>query len=473
MILRKNKLILACLLLAITFSACVTTPKTYNRSDIAMPNSYKGRQDSNSLVKLKPEQFFVDKELVNLIDTALVNNADLKIALQRVEAARANLLMSKGSLYPSLDVNASAGVNKYGKYTMNGLGNEQTNGIPSPVTPDYLLGFNSSWEVDIWGKIRNRKVAAQNRFLATEAGRNYMVTSLLSEVAYRYYSLASLNEELKIIRDNIKLQEQALEVVKLQKEGGRATSLAVKQFEAQVMKTRSMEYEVKQDITTNENELNFLLGRYPQTINLGIAPFNPDFFNTPGNGIPTDLLQNRPDIVAAELELSASRADVAAAKAAFLPSVNIMASAGYNSFNTSMLFNPASFAYGVLGGITGPVFNKNVIKANYNVMLANHKGAYYQYGKTVMNAVYEVISSVETMENLKAQYQLAGQQAASLNDAVSIANDLYMAGYANYLEVITAQKNALEAELDVVKARKKILFSRINLYRSLGGGWVK
>ena len=473
MLRQKNKLVFTALLVAISVSACVTTPKTYNRGDITVPEGFKGKRDSNSLVKLKPEQFFLDKELVNLIDTALQNNADLKMALQRVEAARANLLMSKGALYPSLDINATAGASKYGKYSMNGLGNEQTTGVPYPVTPDYLLGFNSSWEVDIWGKIRNRKAAAQYRFLASEAGRNYLVTSLLSEVAYRYYSLASLNEELKIIRDNIKLQEQALEVVKLQKEGGRATSLAVKQFEAQVMKTRSMEYEVKQDITTNENELNFLLGRYPQAINLGMAPFNPDLFNTPGNGIPADLLQNRPDVVAAELELSASRADVAAAKAAFLPSVNIMASAGYNSFNTSMLFNPASFAYGILGGITGPVFNKNVIKANYNAMLANHKGAYYQYGKTVMNAVYEVITSVETMENLKAQYSLSGQQATLLNDAVSIANDLYMAGYANYLEVITAQKNALEAELDVVKARKKILFSRVNLYRSLGGGWVK
>ncbi len=185
--------------------------------------------------------------------------------------------------------------------------------------------------------------------------------------------------------------------------------------------------------------------------------------------MPARLLSARPDILQAELELKATNADVAAAKAAFLPSVNLGGGIGYNTYSATMLFNPASFAYSMLGGLTAPVLNKNALRANYNQMLAEHTGAFYQYGKTVMNAVFEVATGIESLENLRSEYSYNLKAAAGLNEAVNISNDLYVAGYANYMEIITAQKNALEAELDVTLTKKKLLFGSVALYRALGG----
>jgi outer membrane protein TolC len=229
-----------------------------------------------------------------------------------------------------------------------------------------------------------------------------------------------------------------------------------------------MEYRVKMDIATAENELNFLLGRYSEpivrtklaeaTVARGVA-----------TGIPSGLLRTRPDIVQAEMEMKASAAEVASARAAFLPSFTIAGTAGFNSFSTGMLFDPASLAYGLIGGVTAPVFNKNQIRANYATMLAEHRGSQLQYGKTVMNAVFEVVTALENIENLTSEYAYNQKSAGTLNDAVKIANELFLAGYANYLEIITAQKNAIDADMEVVQTKKKLLFSNVNLYRSLGG----
>ncbi len=257
----------------------------------------------------------------------------------------------------------------------------------------------------------------------------------------------------------------------MQKEGGRATELAVKQFAAQLYRTQGMEYRVKQDIRITENELNFLLGRYKGAI-IRNRPSSPPTASVAA-GIPAQMLSNRADILQAEAELKATKAEIAAAKAAFFPSVSITAMAGFNSYDASLLFDPKSFAFNILGGIAAPLFNRNTVKANHKLSLAENKGAFYQFCKTVMNAYHEVNTALTNMDNLEKQHQLNKQEADALNESVKIANDLYIAGYANYLEVITAQKNALEAELNVVHTRQKQQYNNINLYRALGGGWRK
>lgn len=464
-----NKVLLALAAMgAIAWQGCKLTEKTYTAADYVAPATFKGRSDSAAITSSNYRSFFADRNLVSLIDTALQNNADYKIALQKTLAARANYLAQKGELLPALELKGSGGQTRFGKYTMDGMGNMTTPGVPFPEINDFYAGAGASWEADIWGKLRNKKKAAQLRFLATEAGRNFVATNLIAEVAYKYYTLAALDEELKIVGKNVQLQQTALDIIKLQKEGGRATELAVKQFAALLAKTQGMEYKLKTDIVTTENELNFLLGRYATAI-----PRNPlstaDADRITHIGVPARLLSARPDILQAELELKATNADVAAAKAAFLPSVNLGGGIGYNTYSATMLFNPASFAYSMLGGLTAPVLNKNALRANYNQMLAEHTGAFYQYGKTVMNAVFEVATGIESLENLRSEYSYNLKAAAELNEAVNISNDLYVAGYANYMEIITAQKNALEAELDVALTKKKLLFGSVALYRALGG----
>ncbi len=458
---------IGCLALAVA-GGCKTVLKKNDLKEIVLPADFKGHRDSMSAAETKYADFFSDRKLVALIDTAMQFNADYLVAMQKVEAARARMPAYNGALFPNLNLGITASGQQFGKYTMDGTGNSQTTGLPGPVVPDYSAAFSSSWEIDIWGKLKNRKKAARYRLLSTEAGKNFIATNLIADVAYHYYTLAALDEESEIIRRNIQLQEMALEIVKLQKEGGRATELAVKQFAAQLANTQSLEYRVKLDIARTENELNFLLGRYPVPIKRDKMSIDAAE-RVVASGVPSQLLSRRPDIVQAELELKASAADVAAARADFLPAFNISAAAGLNSFSTASLFDPASLAFNALGSLVGPVLNRSAIRANYNASVSEQKGAYYQYSKTIMNAVYEVTTALESIENMKAEYTFNLKAATALNEAVAISNDLFVGGYANYLEIIIAQKDAVDAELEVIQSKKKLLFGVVNLYRSLGG----
>jgi NodT family efflux transporter outer membrane factor (OMF) lipoprotein len=464
----KTKISFLTIASVLFISSCKIKDKTWQASDAVVPATFAGRTDTTSAAAMSYDKFFTDRQLVALLDTALQNNADVRIAYERVEAAGAGLLSARGALLPSFNVQMTGGSTRFGNYTMDGMGNATTPGVPFPIINDYFPGVSSSWEADVWGKLKNKKRAARMRYFATKAGADLVKTRLISEVAYRYYNLCALDEELSILDTNIRLQTRALEIVKLQKEAGRATELAVKQCEAQLARTRGMEYRVKTDILTAENELNFLLGRYSVPVKRsGIKLEQADKIT--GIGVPAQLLQRRPDVVQAEMELAASNADVAAARAAFFPALTISATAGFNAYHTSVLFDPVSAAYAAMGGLVAPVFNKNLIKAGYNAAKAGNREAFAQYGKTVMNAVYEVSTNVGRIANLKAQYAQNVISATALDEAVAISGDLFIGGYANYLEIITAQRNAIEADLEVVQSKKNIMIGVVDLYRALGG----
>lgn len=450
-------------------------------ASIGTPAHFTGAEAGadSSMASMPWRQFFTDTTLVHLIDTALHNNPDLQIALQRVEAARSNILLSRGALLPAVNAVASAAVDNYGEYTMNGVGNDDTNlspnvsgkrKIPDP-TPDYFLGLRSSWEMDIWGKLKNKKKAALARYLASAKGRQFIVTELVAEVAALYYQLVALDRELEIVEKNIALQADALEIVKVQKLGGRATELAVQQFAAQLLRTKAIAFDKKQQMAVLENGLNNLLGRFAVNI-----PRNKDFYRqlSPDSlhlGIPAAMLQRRPDIQQAELELLASKADVSAAKAAFFPSLVLTPYIGFNAFRVPVLFDAGSLAYGVLGSLSAPLLNRRELKANFAVANARQQEAFFTYRKTVVQAYNEVITQLQQIRNANEIYQLKLQELEQLNSGVATARDLYMGGYANYLEVITAQKNLLEASLESIEAGKQQTVAAVNLYKALGGGW--
>jgi multidrug efflux system outer membrane protein len=472
----KNTSILLFSLLVLG-SCKITAPKL--PATAQAPATFAGRTDTTSIGSLPWKEFFGDPYLVNLIDTALMNNPDLHMAIQRVEFSRANVHQRRGELLPTARVAATAGVEKYGDYTMNGVGNYDTNlseninadhRIPNP-TPDYFLGLRSAWEIDIWGKLRNRKKAAYARFLASEKGKQLVETALVAQVANFYYQLLAVDSELGSIRENIKLQETALELVKIQKIAGRVTELAVIQFSAQLLNTKAMEARVQQNMVEIENQLNLLLGRYPQPIARGKSLLNQELPEEVETGIPADMLRLRPDIQQAELELIAAKADVNAARAAFYPSLTISPYMGFNAFKASLLFNPGSLAYGVLGGLAGPILNRTAIKSEYGKSSASNLEAYYAYQKTVLTGYQEVLTNMRSIESLEKVSDLKEQEVEALRQAVATSNDLFLAGYASYLEVVTAQKSVLEAELDLTNTRKEQFLSLIDLYRSLGGGW--
>ncbi|SOD92536.1 efflux transporter, outer membrane factor (OMF) lipoprotein, NodT family [Spirosoma fluviale] len=443
------------------------------------PVSFVGSTDSVGIASQNWRQFFDDPNLVQLIDTALAGNLDLRIATQRIEMARASFDYSRGFLAPQVNAVGSAGLDRYGQTTLNGVGNFDTNlsenirgnlVIPNP-TPDYFLGARSTWEIDIWGKLRNRKKAAYVRLLASEKGRHAVITSLVAEVARYYYSLLALDGEQEILQKNISLQQRALDLVRIQKQAGRVTELAVQQFAAQLLNTRSRQKQIQQQIVDAENQLNRLLGRYPQPVVRGKSLQERELPGQMLTGLPARMLTRRPDIRQAELELAAANIDVEAVRAEFLPSLNLSAYVGLNSFRAASLFDPASIATGILGGLAGPVINRRFVKANFRQSEAQSREAFYRYQQTIVTGFGEVITSLRGVENFRSVVDLQEQEVDVLENAVATSNDLFSSGYASYLEVITAQRSVLEAELALINTKQSQFLSLTDLYRALGGGW--
>ncbi|WP_276133124.1 TolC family protein [Polluticoccus soli] len=467
---------LALALLSLSYTACNIPEAVKKKENRSVPASYNHSQDTTNSAKLKWNEFFTDPYLDALIDTALHNNQELNIVLQEIAISRNEIRVRKGEYLPFVGFKGAAGVEKTARYTSRGAMEANTEikpgkEMPDPL-PDYLGGLYASWEVDVWRKLRNAKKSAVNRYLASIDGKNFVVTSLIAEVANSYYELLALDNELKIVQQNIEIQSNALEIVRLQKSAARVTELAVRKFEAEVLKTKSMEFDIRQQITETENRINFLLGRFPQPI-----PRNSDNFNelvpqTIYAGIPSQLLQNRPDIRRAEMELAAAKLDVKVAKAEFYPSVRITGSLGYQAFNPAyLLTSPESILYSIAGDLVAPLVNRNAIKANYSSANARQVQAIYNYERSILNAYVEVVNQLAMINNLGKSYDLKAGQVQALTQSISISNDLFKSARADYMEVLLTQRDALESRFELVETKKRQLNAMVNIYQALGGGW--
>ena len=444
-----------------------------------LPSDYVAASDSSSVADLAWPDFFADPQLRALIDTALRHNLDIRLAQQRIQIGQTGYQVRQRALLPTVSAVATTSVDRFGEYTMNGVGNYDTNlsdfvqgdrRIPTPTTEQFV-GLRSAWEVDVWGKLRNQRQAASLRLLSSELGRQWVVTSMVAEIAARYYELLALDSELDIIRRNVALQEQVAELMDIQKQGGRATELAVQQATAQMLQTKALAGEVQQRRVATENQLNVLLGRFPSTVPRGRPLPEQELPARVSAGVPSALLRRRPDIREAELNLQATKADLRAARALFYPSLRLNAHTGYQAFTPGLLLDPMSFAYGLLAGVAMPLFDQNNLRANYRRSEAETLTAFYQYQQAILTGFSEVITAMRGMENYQQTYAYKAEEVATLQRAIATANDLYVAGYASYLEVITAQERALNAERQLNEFRREQFFYLIQLYRALGGGW--
>lgn len=477
-LLKYGKYILVFIVLCGLLSCKVTMPAY--QSTASLPAGFTGAADSSKGIAAIPmRDFFQDSLLNDLIVVALKENLDLKKALQRIKMSRASLRMAKGAFIPTINAVATAGQRRFGDYTMDAIGNYDTNFSDNisedqklkEHLPDFYAGFQSSWEIDIWGKLRNGKRAAASRLLASEHGRTWITTSLVSEVANIYYELLALDNEMEIVNKNIVLQERAVEVIKVQKLAGRANELGVRQITAQLLNTRGLQADIRQEIIEAENYLNTLLGRYPQPIPRGKSIMDQKLPDALQAGIPAQMMLRRPDVRSAEYNFIASKADVNAARAAFFPALTLNASVGLQSFDASKLFNAGSLAYSILGGLTAPILNRNRIRADYEIAGAAGMEAFYEYQQVSIKAYQEVMNNLSRIDNLGQKAQFKAQEVEALVNAVSASNDLFATGFATYLEVIAAQRGVLEAELNLANTRKSQFQSVIGLYKSLGGGW--
>lgn len=462
--------------ISLLFFACKNLQVMNKLENKTVPESYTNLKDTINSGKIRWEDFFKDSQLTSLIDSALRKNQELNIILQEIQISKNEVRAKKGTYLPFMNAGVGSGVDKVGKYTSQGASDAVTNiapGKPTPeVLPNYIFGFNFSWEVDIWKKLRNSKKSAVYKYLSTIDGKNFMITNLISEIANSYYELLALDNQLDILKKNIELYKNSLEIVKLEKQSARATELAVRKFEAEVLKNQSKQFYIMQQITETENRINFLTGRFPQTVKRNSNDFNDLLIDTIHSGIPTQLLENRTDVKEAEHTLLAAKLDVKAAKAEFYPSLTITAGGGYGAFNPQYLIQtPQSLVYNIAGGLVAPLINRNAIKANFYTANAKQIQAAYNYERVILKAHIEVVNQLSNISNLKKSYLLKEQQVKTLTESIDISTTLFKSARADYMEVLLTQRDALEAKFELIETKKQQLNAKVNIYKALGGGW--
>jgi NodT family efflux transporter outer membrane factor (OMF) lipoprotein len=414
--------------------------------------------------------FFQSPELQALIDAALQNNQELNVRLQEIVVARAEVSAKRGEYSPKVEAVAGLGVEKVGDSTSQGI-SDKAHGLPGNLGK-FDFGLRASWELDVWGKLRNSANAANLRYLSTIEGKNFFVTQLVAEIARSYFDLVALDAELEVLHRNIAIQGDALEVVKAEKQAARVTELAVQRFEAEVLKNKSRLYDLEQERVQVENRINFLVGRFPQPVARNARAIQEPLPALLAAGLPSQLLDNRPDVRHAELELDAAKLDTRAAKANFYPSLHIDAALGYQSFNLShLLKTPESVFYDLAGGLTAPLLNRKGIEAQYRSANARQLAAVFTYERTLLQAFTDVANQLVVLENLQKSYDLRKKQVDTLQRSVEVSTVLFQSARADYMEVLLTRRDSLDAELETIETKKRLLQSLVNLYQALGGGW--
>lgn len=462
---------------SLLFAACTIPPSQVPRKEKkAMPQSFNNSRDSTNSTHVKWKDFFIDPNLKALIDTALQNNQELNIVLNEIDIAKNEVRARKGEYLPFVNLQGAAGIEKTPRYTRNGAvdaGTEIKPGkeMPDPL-PDFIVAANFTWQVDIWKKLRHAKKSALLKYLSTIQGKNFMVTHLIAEIATSYYELMALDNQLEILKQNIEIQKNALEIVKLEKQSSKVTELAVRRFEAEVLKNRSRQFYIAQQIVEMENRINFLTGRFPQPITRNSQAFIALVPQQIYTGLPSQLLQNRPDIRQAELNLEASKMDVKVAKANFYPQLDISSAIGLEAFNAAYLITkPESMLFNLAGSLIAPLINRNAIKAFYYSANARQLQAVYTYEKTILMAYLEVANQMSNISNLKSSYDLQFQQVEALTESINISTRLFKSARADYMEVLLTQRDALESKFELIETKKQQMHTVVNIYQALGGGW--
>lgn len=462
--------------LFLTFSACKMPGLVDKMVNTNVPESYGNARDTVNSAKIKWKDFFSDPNLNALIDSALINNQELNITLMEINVAKAEVRTRKGEYLPFVNLQGGAGAEKVGRYTSQGANDANTDikpgqAFPDPL-PDFRLAANFSWEIDIWRKLRNARDAAAARYLSSIEGKNFMVTNLVAEIASSYYELMALDNKLSILKQNIEIQKNALQIVRLEKDAAKVTELAVRKFEAEVLKNQSRQYYIQQQIVETENRINFLVGRFPQTIQRNSQAFTSLVPDTIYSGIPSQLLENRPDIKQAELQMSAANLDIKVAKANFYPSLKITAGLGAQSFNPRYFLKmPESLLFSMAGDIVSPLINRNAIKAKYYSANAKQVQAIYNYEQTILNGYIEVANQISNISNLRESYSLKEKQVDALTQSITISTNLFKSARADYMEVLLTQRDALESKFELIETRQEQLKAMVNIYQALGGGW--
>ncbi len=434
-----------------------------------------GGPNTDSSAQVPWCEFFSDPLLIDLINQAFTYNQELRILAEDIRIAQYEVQARSGAYLPFFNLGARAGIDKVGRYTRAGAVEDQLQispgrGFPDPL-PDFLISTNVSWEIDIWRRLRNAQRAAAFRYLGTQEGWNFVRTRLIAEIASSYYELLALDNRMQIIDATIQIQQRSLETAKELKAAGRGTELGVQRFEAEVRRNQSEKLLIQQRIIEAENEINFAAGRFPQMVNRAQVDYINLNLHALSAGVPSQLLQNRADIREAERELQAAGLDVSVARARFYPSLVLTGGVGYNAFNPKYLFStPESLIYNAAGELVGPLINRRAIRAEYQTANARQLQAVYNYQRVVLEAFTEVINYLTAVQNYGQSIEIKKQQLSALEASVEAANNLFQSARAEYIDVLLAQREMMEARLVLIETKQQQLSAIVNAYQALGGG---
>ena len=463
-----NGLLLLLLLSACKVSKDVQTPKN------VVPDTFRNAThtaDTTSIGDMQWKNFFADATLQNLIDSAIERNYDMQLAVKNIEASRLLFRQTKWNNIPQVDATVQATINRPSNNSLNGL-SLSSFGVGSSAADDYTSYLSLSWEADIWGKIRSKSKAALAEYLSTIEAKKAVQTTLVNNVAQGYYNLLMLDEQLKIAQSNERLNDNTLRIIKLQYNSGQVTLLAVQQAEAQLLTAQSLVPQFEQNIKIQEDALSILAGRLPGDISRSATLDQFEVPATVSSGIPSSLLANRPDVKSAEYAIQEANANVNVNKAAMYPALRITASGGTDAFRASDWFNIPSSLFGIVAGsVVQPLLDHKELQTQYRVAEVNRDKSVIQFKQSVLNAVGEVSDALVKIDKLKQQQAIVQNQVNTLNKATQNANLLFQNGMATYLEVITAQSNVLQSQLQLATIKRDELSAVSDLYRSLGGGW--
>ena len=409
---------------------------------------------------------FDDPVLEQLIVEALANNRNVQIAAANVEQAAGILTQVRAPLFPQLNYQGSAGRYRFSEGSTTAL----PSGVSNP-TNAFSIAAGASWEIDLWGRIRRQAESAQANLLATDEARRGVILSLVAQVASTYIELRALDQQLEISQRTLKSYEESLNLIKDKFEFGQVSQMNVAQAQSRYETAAAEIPNVRRQIAITENALSILLGRNPGPIPRGKNIYELVLLTVPA-GLPSQVLEQRPDILRAEQQLIAANAQIGAAKALYFPTISLTGAFGRASTDLDNLFDGPSRTWNFAGSLVGPIFTAGAISGQVAQAEAVQKAALLQYQQTIQNAFADVddalVSREQRVEQLAAQERLV----AAFKEYEELAGLLWDGGYAPYSTVLQAQEQLFPQELNLTATRAALLGSAVAIYRATGGGWV-
>lgn len=456
--------------LAISLTGCAVGPN-YKRPQVAVPDTFRASQPATpapaSLADTKWDVLFGDDTLNQLIRTALDRNFDVRIAAERVQQARAQLGITRADQFPFVDVQA-----QFSSVRQSSWGSIRFVPVGTNLSASFTqLGAALSWEVDLWGRLRRLTEAARARYLASEEGRHAVNVALVADLTSAYFQLLEYELELEISRKTRESADESLRIVQLRRKQGAASGLDVRQAEQLIHTTATQVEAVERGIGQTENLISFLLGStpsdQPRGRRLDQVPIPPEL----PAGMPSALLERRPDIRAAEQNLIAANAQIGAARALFFPQISLTAFAGGQSRALTEIATAPARVYSLAPTALMPIFRAGQIRNQVRLTEAQQRELLVTYEQSIYNALREVSDALIGYSRTRGQRAEQEQLVTALEDTVRLSTLRYKGGLDSYLQVLDAQRNLFSGELGLAQLRLAERLAVVQLYRALGGGW--